>query len=1392
MKVTTRILAGPLVVLALAALFACSANSPPSSSGTTSIAAVDKPVAVLVLDPMTLKEGQTTDASWATEDASKCIATGAWSGSVALDSSVTLGPFTQPGTYTYGVTCVGTGGSVSTSQTITVGAVPAPVLTLDIYPASMQPGASALLVWSTANATTCTGSGGTGSEGWQGNQAVNSDAGFNTGPITTTGQYIYNLTCVGPGGSTSQTRVLSVATTAPVSAPTVTFSSTPSVIQLGQTANFTWSSTNATACAASGGNGSDGWSGAEPTSSTGLVIGPTTTAGIYSYTLTCSGAGGSAAKTLTLIVGALPPLVTVVVDATPAVVVAGNAAALTWTSQNADSCVASGSWSGTQPVIGSNVSTGTLTTPGLYTYALTCTGASGSALGSATVLVTPALPIVTILSANPTTVLNGGSTSLQWVAIGATACTASGGSGADGWSGSVPIVSTGYSVGPIPAGTWTYTLICSGLGGTGAPQSVNVTAQSSNQPPAVVTSFSITPSTTIQVLQAATLSWTSSGANTCNATGGTGLDGWTGSVGTASSGTSTGLILLPGTYTYTLTCTGAGGTGPSSSVVLNVLPLVPTTPTVTAFNALPASIQTGQSASLSWASVNATSCTASGGTGSDGWTGSVGTASLGFNTGAITVAGSYTYTLTCSGAGGPGTPSSVVVNVSSAPPPPAAIAAFNALPSTVVAGSSTSLSWASTSASTCNASGGTGSDTWTGTMPTNSLATVIGPLNNPGNYIFTLTCSGPGGTSSPSSVSINVVAAPVLPVIGVFNALPTDVTTGGSTTLTWTALNATGCMASGGTGADGWSGSVGTIGVAKTVGPISPAGAYNYTLTCTGPGGSTTNTVTVNVADAPLPATLIAFVATPTAVQTGQSTLLTWDSVMSTTCAGGGGTGSDGWAVAHTPVGLGTVIGPYTAPGVFNYTLSCDGSGGSSQTLTQTVTVTSAPPPATIVSLVATPSTVLTGQSVLMTWVTSGASACTASGGTGSDGWAGSEPTSSVVTMVGPLNTAGTYVYTLNCTGPGGASAPMSTSVTVDSATPAATIVSFTAVPSVVTVGQTSSLAWISSGASSCTASGGTGSDSWPGTVGTSSLGTIEGPYPAATTVTYSLVCTGAGGSSTASTATVTVNPAAVGQPTVTLNVNGNNPGQVQPGTPFTLSWASTNALACVASGGTGSDGWSGAKPINSSGVSIPGIAIPGIYAYTLTCSGLGGSGGGTVQVTVISSSSDDCGIPGIPTTALLSPAATSGDTIDLLCLGCGVTGLGNVIVGSTTAPSVITTPLGLLGEGVALTVTDTATSFPAGRQAGFMLSDGGSALSLSLLSNVSLATYLHGSLQETATTSNNLLKLQALGLLSVGANAGYVGFTTTKPFDEVSVKVQSVATVLSTVNVYRACVSLK
>ena len=79
----------------------------------------------------------------------------------------------------------------------------------------------------------------------------------------------------------------------PAPPPTVSLTLAPATIGLGQSATLTWSSSAATSCEASG-----GWSGTRRTSDAADVE-PTAT-GAVSYTLTCSGASGSATRSVTL------------------------------------------------------------------------------------------------------------------------------------------------------------------------------------------------------------------------------------------------------------------------------------------------------------------------------------------------------------------------------------------------------------------------------------------------------------------------------------------------------------------------------------------------------------------------------------------------------------------------------------------------------------------------------------------------------------------------------------------------------------------------------------------------------------------------------------------------------------------------------------------------------------------------------------------------------------------------------------------------------------------------------------------------------------------------------------------------------------------------------------
>jgi hypothetical protein len=75
--------------------------------------------------------------------------------------------------------------------------------------------------------------------------------------------------------------------------PGVTIALSPTTVAAGASATLTWSSTNASACTASG-----AWSGTQATSGTQNVT--AAAMGSYTYTLTCSGNGGSAAASATL------------------------------------------------------------------------------------------------------------------------------------------------------------------------------------------------------------------------------------------------------------------------------------------------------------------------------------------------------------------------------------------------------------------------------------------------------------------------------------------------------------------------------------------------------------------------------------------------------------------------------------------------------------------------------------------------------------------------------------------------------------------------------------------------------------------------------------------------------------------------------------------------------------------------------------------------------------------------------------------------------------------------------------------------------------------------------------------------------------------------------------
>ena len=257
------------------------------------------------------------------------------------------------------------GSSTSTAASVTVTAAAAPTVTIAVAPTSISVGQSATLTWSSTNATACTASG-----AWSGTEAT---SGTTSVTPTAAGTLGYVLTCTGAGGSGNATATLTVA----AALPTVTIAVAPTSITVGQSATLTWSSTNATACTAS-----NAWTGSEAVS--GTMTETPTAAGTLSYVLTCTGAGGTAHATATLTVTAPAPTVTIAVA--PTSITVGKSATVTWSSTNATSCTASGSWSGAEATSGTMSVSPSAT--GTASYALACTGTGGTANGAATLSVT--------------------------------------------------------------------------------------------------------------------------------------------------------------------------------------------------------------------------------------------------------------------------------------------------------------------------------------------------------------------------------------------------------------------------------------------------------------------------------------------------------------------------------------------------------------------------------------------------------------------------------------------------------------------------------------------------------------------------------------------------------------------------------------------------------------------------------------------------------------------------------------------------------------------------------------------------------------------------------------------------------------------------------------------
>lgn len=165
----------------------------------------------------------------------------------------------------------------------------------------------------------------------------------------------------------------------------------------------------------------------------------------------CGGEGGPAP-------GGPAPLAPDVDLMGPATIEVPNSIILSWNSSNADSCSASGDWSGGKATSGSE----TLTLPrGTYTFRLDCSGSGGSDFDEVTIQIIQ-VPQCTFW-ADPSSIIIPQSSALRWTCQYADSCSINQGVGSVCFSESE---CSADLTNVRPKQTTAYTLICNGLDGS--------------------------------------------------------------------------------------------------------------------------------------------------------------------------------------------------------------------------------------------------------------------------------------------------------------------------------------------------------------------------------------------------------------------------------------------------------------------------------------------------------------------------------------------------------------------------------------------------------------------------------------------------------------------------------------------------------------------------------------------------------------------------------------------------------------------------------------------------------------------------------------------------------------------------------------------------------------
>jgi hypothetical protein len=456
-----------------------------------------------------------------------------------------------------------------------------------------------------------------------------------------------------------------------------------------------------------------------------------------------------------------------------------------------------------------------------------------------------------------------------------------------------------------------------------------------------------------------------------------------------------------------------------------------------------------------------------------------------------------------------------------------------------------------------------GGPTVTLTSPTSAITSF--PAAGGTAYVFRLVVTDSLGASSQARVHVTTATAEK-PQILFFNANPTTIQSGQSSTLAWRVLNATTVNIS----------SIGNVQPQGSA-PVSPTQTTTYTLTATNANGSDTATATITVSGSVVNVTYC--YASPANITVGESSTIFFATTNANSVTINNGVGTVG---ANGSV----VVSPTSST---TYTVTANGPNGTSASCSAAVQVTTGQVPR-IIRFSAAPQSIVAGQSSTLFWVVENATTVSISNGLGNVSLGGSQD----------VTPGATTTYTLTATNAAGSVTSQAT-VNVSAAVK---ITSFTATPNPSTAaGAAVALACTATGSTNITLNGVT-------TAGTSATATVN---PQATT-TYTCVATGPGGGIDQQSLTVTVPTGGGGGggnqgPTIVVNggltqtttsrfitLDASKSTSPSGNNPLTFLWESVNDRATISSANQGIT-----PAVLGGAPTVPGAVQPGSYVFKLT-----------------------------------------------------------------------------------------------------------------------------------------------------------------------------------------------